>query len=304
VRALIREIQPHVVHAEAEPHTLTLALLAFLKPSLGYRMVAFTWENRYLRGRGPLRWLEPFSLGRVDCMIAGSTGAEAVVRWRGYAGPSTIIPQVGLDQDQFEAASAHPSLSEDGLRVGFIGRLVPEKGVTDLLQAFLPLAQQAVLVLIGEGPLRASLQRKAAELGIGERIRCLGFAAYSEIPSYLKAFDILVLPSRTAPRWMEQFGHVLAEAMLAGVAIVGSDSGAIPEVIGNAGLIFPEGDVAGLRDRLVFLMDHPEERQKMAEAGKRRAMARFTDEAIARATLEVYQAVRHGNESRSVARSS
>nr|MBC7244583.1 glycosyltransferase family 4 protein [Chloroflexota bacterium] len=290
VMGLLQETKPAIVHAEAEPHSLTLALLACLKPRFGYRLVAFTWENRFLKGRGPLRWLERFTLRRVDWMIAGNKGAVDVVRWRGYAGSVTVIPQVGLNPAHYEAALPHPALSINSFRIGFVGRLVSEKGVMDLFEAFIPLAQYAVLILIGEGPLRALIQERAAAAGIADRVHCLGFVAYSEMPAYLKSLEVLVLPSRTMPFWMEQFGHVLAEAMLAGTPVIGSDSGAIPEVIGDAGLIFPEGDVGALRERLTWLIEHPEERKQLAEAGKRRALAHFTDEAIAKATLQVYQA--------------
>jgi glycosyltransferase involved in cell wall biosynthesis len=295
--ALIREVQPDLVHVEAEPHSLSLGLLVFLKPRFGYRLVAFTWENLYRRGRRPLCWLEPFTLCHVDWMIAGNREAAAVVRWRGYAGPTTVIPQVGLDSAHFQANSPPPDLYGRlgaGLRIGFVGRLVPEKGVMDLLEAFLPLADRAFLVLLGEGPLRDIVRQRAEEAGVADRVALPGFIPYRQIPAYLKGLDILVLPSRTTPNWKEQFGHILVEAMLTGVPMVGSDSGAIPEVIGEAGLTFPEGNVTALRERLIFLMEHPEKRRRLAEAGQRRALAHFTDVAIGQATLQVYQQVLEG----------
>lgn len=287
VATLLREIRPDIVHAEAEPHSLTLGLLAFLKRRFPYRLIAFTWENLFRRGRGPLRWVEGFTLRQVDWMIAGNSTAADVVRWRGYSGPVAIIPQVGLDPSHF--GSDRFSRPHGEFRIGFVGRLVPEKGVLDLWEAFLPLADRAVLVLIGEGPLRDVLRQKAVMAGLTHRVEITGLVPYAQMPAWLKGLDVLVLPSRTTATWKEQFGHVLAEAMLAGIPVIGADSGAIPEVIGDAGLIFPEGNTAALRERLVFLMDHPAERQRLAEVGRQRALAHFTDEAIARATLQVYE---------------
>lgn len=287
--ALLREAQPDVVHAEAEPHTLTLGLLALLKRRFSYRLVAFTWENLFRRGRGPLREVERFALRQVDWMIVGNTEADKVVRWRGYTGPTTVIPQVGLDSSHFDVDG--PVNQRGEFRIGFVGRLVPEKGVLDLWEAFLPLADRAFLVLIGEGPLRDVIRQKAARAGVAHRVEMPGFLAYEQMPGWLKKLDVLVLPSRTTAIWKEQFGHVLAEAMLAGVPVIGSDSGAIPEVIGEAGLLFPEGDVIALRECLSFLMACPGERQRLAEAGRQRALTHFTDAAIARATLQVYQQV-------------
>lgn len=289
VASLLREIRPDIVHAEAEPHSLTLGLLVLLKRHFPYRLVAFTWENIFRRGRWPLRWVEPFTLRRVDWMIVGNSQAAEVVRWRGYSGPTTIIPQVGLDPSHFDGDDPKHPRSE--FRIGFVGRLVPEKGVLDLWEAFLPLADRAVLVLIGEGPLRDVIRQEAATAGLAHRVEMPGFVPYEQVPACLKELDALVLPSRTTPVWKEQFGHVLVEAMLAGVPVIGSDSGAIPEVIGEAGLLFPEGSAAALRERLVFLMDQPAERQCLAEAGRQRALAHFTDAAIARATLQIYEQV-------------
>jgi len=289
VAALLRDIRPDIVHAEAEPHSLTLGLLAFFKRFYSYRLVGFTWENLFRTGRGPLCWVERFTLRHVDWMIAGNQEAVEVVRWRGYRGPVTVIPQVGLDHTHF--ADPKPDSAAGPFRIGFVGRLVPEKGVLDLWEAFLPLADQAVLVLIGEGPLREIIQKRAIEARGTHRVEIHGFVPYEQMPLWLKKLDVLVLPSRTTTVWKEQFGHVLAEAMLAGVPVIGSDSGAIPEVIGDAGLLFPEGDILALREQLVFLMGHPEERQRLAERGRQRALERFTDAAIAQATLQVYKQV-------------
>lgn len=169
-------------------------------------------------------------------MIGGNQEAMEVVRWRGYKGPVAVIPQVGLDPAQFaDPHSDEPDAADDSFRIGFAGRLVPEKGVLDLWEAFLPLANRAVLVLLGEGPLRDTILQQAATAGIAHRVEMPGYVPYAQMPAWLKSLDVLVLPSRTTTIWKEQFGHVLVEAMLAGVPVIGSNSGAIPEVIGKAG---------------------------------------------------------------------
>jgi L-malate glycosyltransferase len=111
--------------------------------------------------------------------------------------------------------------------------------------------------------------------------------------------DTLVLPSEatdafktlTAAGWQEQFGHVLIEAMAAQVPVIGSDSGEIPNVIGEAGLVFAEGSPAELRGRLTQLMDHPILRQSLAEHGYQRAMAKYTNRALAKELLGFYRSL-------------
>jgi glycosyltransferase involved in cell wall biosynthesis len=292
--ALLRAVRPDVVHVEAEPHSLSLAQMALLKARFGYQLVAFSWENLRRKGRGPLSFLEPFSLRRVDHMIAGNGEAAKVLRWRGYRGPITVLPQFGVDLEQVGSDSPLPELYRQapaGMRIGFLGKLLQRKGVLDLLAAYMPLANRAVLVLLGDGPLESALQQQARENGVETRVLLPGYIPFAQVPAYLRGLDVLVLPSRTAPQWKEQFGHVLIEAMTAGVAVIGSDSGAIPEVIGPAGLVFAEGDVEALRGRLAFLLDHPEERLRLARAGQSRAAALFSNQAIAEATLRIYQQV-------------
>lgn len=293
VLTLLRTFRPDIVHVEAEPHSLTLGMLALLKPLFGYRLIAFTWENIMRRGRRPLGWIEPYTLRTVDWMITGNREAVEVIRWRGYAGPVSVIPQVGLDPQHFcldTPADAFTHLPA-GVRIGFAGRLISDKGLLDLLEAFLPLADQAILILLGAGALRETMLQQAHAAGVADRVFLPGYVDYSAMPASLKALDLLVLPSRTTPTWKEQFGHVLVESMLVGTPVIGADSGAIPEVIGEAGLIYPEGDVAALQAGLRHLITHPEERQRLGATGRQRALDHFTDRSIAQATLQVYTQV-------------
>ena len=98
-----------------------------------------------------------------------------------------------------------------------------------------------------------------------------------------------MLPSRTLPNWKEQFGRVLVEAMACQVPVIGSDSGEIPNVIGDAGLIFPEDDAAALGRLLQRLAGDPAQRQQLGECGRRRVLAHYTMHHIAEQTLAVYQ---------------
>jgi glycosyltransferase involved in cell wall biosynthesis len=95
-----------------------------------------------------------------------------------------------------------------------------------------------------------------------------------------------VLPSLTRRNWKEQFGRVLVEAMACGVPVIGSDSGAIPEVIGEAGLIVPEGDIQALADALRAIMWDVGVQRKLGKMGRERVLERFTQKEIAARTVE------------------
>ena len=130
--------------------------------------------------------------------------------------------------------------------IGFVGRFVPEKGVLDLLEALGPLGPDYVLVCIGGGSQESELKEQARALGVEKQLRILPPMPASALAEHIAAMDVLALPSHTEQFWKEQYGRVLVEAMAAGVPVIGSDSGAIPYVIGDARRVFVEGDIAGI----------------------------------------------------------
>jgi glycosyltransferase involved in cell wall biosynthesis len=107
-------------------------------------------------------------------------------------------------------------------------------------------------------------------------------------------WDALALPSLTRPNWKEQFGRILVEAMASGVPCAGSDSGEIPHVLGDAGLVVPEGDAGALAAALSRLADDPGLRRALAARGRARVLARYTHARIAEKTCAVYRALAPG----------
>ncbi len=285
----VRQLRPDILHMDEEPYNLATYLGLRAGRAAGARTIFFTWQNLFRSYPPPFRWFERASFRLADYAIAGNADAAEVLRRKGYAGPVAIIPQFGVDPGQF-----HPPAREGRggpLRVGYAGRLVPEKGVHILLEALAGLTGDWRASIVGEGPERPDLEALAHRLGIAERVEFVGRLRSTEMPTWYAGVDVLVLPSLRRPNWMEQFGRVLIEAMAMEVAVIGSDCGEIPRVIGDAGLIFPQGDAAALRSHLERLAAHPEERLRLGRAGRRRVLACFTQEQIAAQTYAVYQAV-------------
>jgi glycosyltransferase involved in cell wall biosynthesis len=175
------------------------------------------------------------------------------------------------------------------VRVGYAGGLVQEKGVDLLIRACAALDVEWELLIAGEGAEHAALAALAAELGVAARVKFLGRYASSQMPDFYNQLDVLVLPSRTQLNWKEQFGRVLVEAMACEVPVVGSDSGEIPQVIGDAGMIFPEGDVEALAGTLSQLARDPALRGQSGARGRRRVLAHYTMGHVAEATVAVYK---------------
>ena len=109
------------------------------------------------------------------------------------------------------------------------------------------------------------------------------------MPAYYRQLDVLVVPSRTRSNWKEQFGRVAVEAMACGVPVVGSDSGEIPHVLGDAGLVFVEDDAAALRAHLARLMQDAGLQAELARRGRRRVLEHYTQARVAADTYEVYR---------------
>jgi glycosyltransferase involved in cell wall biosynthesis len=101
--------------------------------------------------------------------------------------------------------------------------------------------------------------------------------------------DCLVVPSRSTPTWKEQFGRVIVEAFLSGVPVVGSSSGSIPELIGNDGVVFPEGDGGALADALRHLLQDPMRAAAYAEQARTRALRTYTWQAVVAQRYQLYK---------------
>jgi glycosyltransferase involved in cell wall biosynthesis len=283
-----------VIHGEVEPWSLAalqLALRARRTP-----LVLFSWENVAHPRRMLSRLVERVVLRRARFVIAGSEGARA--RLAAHGVPSSrlaVLPQLGVDPARYARGDvtrvrARFALAPPRPRpvVGYIGRLVAEKGVDVLIDA-LDAALGARLLVVGDGPARAALETHARAHGLESHFA--GAVADADVPDYLAAMDAVVLPSRTTAGWAEQFGHVLVEAMAVGIPVVGSSSGAIPEVLGDAGLVFAEGDARALRACLARVLGDTELRRQLAQRGMARVAARYTHATIARAQRAIYGGV-------------
>jgi glycosyltransferase involved in cell wall biosynthesis len=172
-----------------------------------------------------------------------------------------------------------------------VGRLIADKGLAVLIEAVAPLTGDWQLVVIGSGPERESCQALATRLGCGQRVHFRGQIPSTAMPAAMKDMDVLAGPSLTGKTWKEQFGRMFVEAMACEVPVVGSDSGEIPHVIGDAGIIVPEGNVAALRAAILRLQGDANLRDELGTRGRQRVLAHYTQAAVAEATAGAYRMV-------------
>jgi glycosyltransferase involved in cell wall biosynthesis len=307
--AAMRDARPDILHLWEEPFSMMAMQSLWLKRLLAPRAKAifFSSDNLSRDFRYAYRpsWfyarVERFAHRRCAAGTAVSPAVEEVLRAKGYRGPIEVIPH-GLDLSDYPERSGDGSdtFTRFGLAppvVGYLGRLTGPKGVDTLLRAFAALpaspgaAQAPTLAIVGDGPARETLVALAASLGLGDRARFLHSVPHGEAPSVLRSFDVLVLPSRSTPRWKEQFGRVLIEGMAAGCVVIGSSSGAIPHVLGGAGLVFPEDDVAALASSLRRALHEPDLADRLRARGRERVRAEYTWDGIAGRLGALYRAI-------------
>ena len=218
----------------------TTALWPFLRKT--FRYVFF---DRLLQ---PLRkkWIAGGLISYAECArVIEENGWKPILREQWWAVNTHLFEQAA--QQLSGSVRTYPdawTIQPGQIVVGYVGRFVPEKGVIDLLHAIKDLGKTYVLVCIGGGPQEAEIIQHAKELGVKDQLRLLPPIPPSALAEHVAVMDVLALPSHTDVFWKEQYGRVLVEAMAASVPVVGSRSGAIPEVIGDDRRTFDEGNVA------------------------------------------------------------
>jgi glycosyltransferase involved in cell wall biosynthesis len=284
----LNDFQPHLVHIDEEPYNLATWLAWRQSKARGAKTLFFSWQNLQRTYPIPFRNMEQQVLAGVDYAIMGNQDSAEVWRNKGYTGKYSIIPQFGVDPEFF-----HPTRQRNIDGDFIIGsanrRLVREKGVDLLLRAAAGLPGNWRLRIAGEGPEKEPLQQLSRTLGIQSQVQFDGAISSRQMPAYLRQMDVLILCSRTTPNWKEQFGRVLVEAMSCEVPVIGSDCGEIPNVIGSAGLIFPEEDVDALHKCLLELMQVDEKRRNLGELGRQRVLENYTQSQIAARTTAIYR---------------
>jgi glycosyltransferase involved in cell wall biosynthesis len=275
-----------VIDIHEEPCSLATAEVLLLRALRARRtpFLLYSAQNIFRRYPPPFRWIEAWSLRRASGVSVCNKAAGDIVRRKGLRVRAELIP-LGVDVATYEPEDR---LAPDGeLRIGYVGRLAEQKGVSVLLEALAPEVGWTV-ELVGAGPAAADLERQARALGVTDRVSFTGTIGQDQLPALYRSFDVVVVPSLPTRTWEEQFCRVAVEAMASGVPVVASRSGALPEVIDDAGLLAEPGDATELRAALQRLEREPGLWASLRRAGLER-ITRFTWEAVGNDYAELYR---------------
>lgn len=304
LNAVVRELGPEVVYIVGEPGYFSSwqTLRACEKHAPDAKTCSRQAQNIFRQWPFPFSHFERYCLKRLNCIFANGRQQADVLARKGYRGRVELMP-LGVDSNVFHRRDAETLRAELGVQdsflVGYVGKLTEAKGIADLLAAFRQLPDAAQLLIVGTGKLGRMVSELADEPGVGDRAHWVKGVAHVELPGYLSAMDVLVLPSvevhasavqRGVPiPWREQFGRVLVEAMACGVPVVGSSSGLIPEVIGEAGATFRAGDAGDLAEKLTIAMNDDQWRERCAREGLEQVRAKYSWDRICRRYAEVFR---------------
>ncbi|WP_410052425.1 glycosyltransferase [Bradyrhizobium sp. SZCCHNS30122] len=281
LRRLLSEIDPDVIHLWEEPWSVVALQAQLLRRRAA--VVLEVDQNILKRLPPPFETIRGFVLGRTDHILSRSPDATEVVRACGYTGPVTPIGY-GVDLATFVPSAEPVSTPRTRpLTIGYVGRLVEEKGLDDALDAIAQATSPVLLNIMGEGPDEVRLRRRAKALGLGDCVTFRGWGSPQKVAAFLQELDALVLLTRTTKAVREQFGRVIIEAQACGIPVIGSSGGAIPDVVREGGWIVPERDPESLRQLLDRLAADPAVLRAKASAARANVLARFTYDAVATA---------------------
>jgi len=278
---LLRQIDPDVIHLWEEPWSIVALQAQMLRRRAA--VVLEVDQNILKRLPPPFEAVRKYVLRHTDHVLSRSPDATMVVRARGYDGPVTPIGY-GVDVTTF-APPAHPvSIRPDRpFRIGYVGRLIEEKGLDEALDAMAMSGAPVMLGIMGEGPYEAKLRERIAALGLEGRVSFQGWGSPGDVANFLRSLDALVLLTRTTNAVKEQFGRVIIEAQACGVPVIGSTCGAIPDVVGDGGWIVPEREPQTLRTLLNQIAIDAALVRAKGLAARNNVQARFTYDAVATA---------------------
>lgn len=291
--AAMRRHRPDVIDLNGEPYSVACAEVLTLRNWFAPRaaMVLQTCQNIFHRYPPPFNWLEQRALKGIAAAYPCSGTAQELLRAKGFAKPAPVVP-FGVNIEAFTPRYDAGTTEQKTLTIGFVGRMLPGKGLNVLADALPGLPNESWnLMMVGDGPERKTFEAALMERGLHDRAQFFGAVSYDSVPEFFQKMDVLVVPTQTTKRIREQFGRVIVEAMASGVPVIGSTCGAIPEVIDNAGLVVPEGDARALTSALSKLLSNATLREELARAGRRRVEENYTWEHVADKTYELLRQV-------------
>jgi glycosyltransferase involved in cell wall biosynthesis len=268
----------------------------------GIPTIVMEWENipKNVEAR-PYSKIKRYNREYATHFVAITEKAKEALIIEGVSPNRISVVPAGIDCERFKPAERNElvvkklGISKDSIRILFVGRLVPEKGILDLLRAFSMLlrnVQDVELMVVGSGSSSMQLQisRLVANLKIGDKVKLLGNIEYSNMPQIHNLADIFCLPSIPTKTWAEQFGYSMVEAMACGKPVVSTSTGSIPEIVKNrtTGILVKPNNSRELESAIEELILNKQERDTFGRNGRKWVLQKFEANKIAAQLAKIY----------------
>ena len=267
------------------------------------KLIMTSWESIPFNNESVYKkkQIKYFTLKNTDHFISHTNKAKNALIKEGIDNNKISVIRLGIDLTRFKpkidkTTRSRNFVNKNNCIILFVGRLVKEKGVLDLYEAFKKVKSSKLKVqsfilklkIIGEGPLKNKIQSLINKDKLTNSVS-LEKKEYKEMPQIYQKADIFALPAKTTKTWEEQYGMVLVEAMASGLPIVAYDTGAISEVIGDAGILVKEGDKRNLFTSIKRLIEVRKLRDKLGKMGRRRVERMFDARKTAEKIRKIYE---------------
>ena len=298
---VIRRVKPHIVHTHTSKAGLLGRMAAWLAgiPNIVHTPHGHVFYGHFGRAGSRLFLVLEKLAARITHRLIALTEPERADYEQLRVAPSSKLVTVhsGVHLDRFKSSlplkdkrDVLPELPADAFVIGYVGWLIPVKGVMTLLEAMTVAARQcaqAHMVLVGKGCLEKEMRAYARRTGIEDRIIFAGWR--HDVERLMACFDLFVLPSLN-----EGMGRVLVEAMAAGRPIVASNTGGIPQLVTNGenGILVPPGNCRELADGILQLIRNPRQAQRMGQMGQRLSQG-YSVESMVDKIEKIYDDVLH-----------
>ena len=299
LRRLIREWDPDLLHS----HSLLPQGFTGCWAGMGHKIPHVTTSHGNdvfgLPAKGLAGRAKRYVLRHASNITVNSSATEAAVFELGC--PIEKITRIPAVPNQFQSDPQwvdrirRDAIGEHSPVLAFVGRMIEEKGVSDLLSAILILRAefpQIRCLLLGEGQDRETFEKRAHSMGIADALHWAGWVNPNLVTSWISVADVMVVPSRmSASGWREAQGLVVAEAMLAGVPVVATNAGGIPDMLDSGAtgvLVTPENPIQ-LAEGIRVLLKNPPQRRQIAQTARERANRFFSRDAVFSAHEALYR---------------
>jgi glycosyltransferase involved in cell wall biosynthesis len=294
---LLKQLEPDLIYMNHEPYAVAtaqfcLANIRSVRVPFGF----YSCQNINKKYRAPFSFAERLVYRNSSFALPITQDVSDVLTSKRFHGDRIVCP-LPLDPEKYHPrlrSNAPAVFRQDGETVfGFVGRLMEAKGLRTLATALAKLRELPwKLLVVGTGEFQGELEQLFSSANVRSRVSFVGYVPHEQTPAWLAAMDVLILPSETQPNWKEQFGRVIPEALACGTAVIGSDSGEIPNLIkqSGGGLVFQEKNPEALAQALRVMITEPNRREKWACAGREWVTVNVSINAVAKQMVNAFQA--------------